>query len=437
MQVLIEIVIILLLLAGNGVLAMAEMSLVSARKARLAAMAEEGNQGAARALTMAESPNQFLSTVQIGITLVGIFAGAFGGSTLAEVFAAQLVHAGLSPTLAESVALATVVLAITYLSLIIGELVPKRLALAAPERYASALSGVLRVIATLATPAVKILGKSTDLALKFLGVKQESTSQVSEEEVRQLMLEGRTAGVFHHSEPQIVQRVLELDDLPVKAIMTPRPRVIFFNQDEAHEHVWPKIAGSRHSHFPVYQGNRDNIVGVVSVKAIYANLAAGAPVCIRDLMLPPQFVPASQSVMELLDGFRSSGRHFAIVADEFGTTVGVVTLVDVLEAIVGQVPSIEERARPLIRSHDNGSWLVDGTAAIGEIESAIPGLKFAEPDERTYQTLAGFILQQLGHIPQEGEVITTDGYRFEIIDMDRQRIDKVMVRKVDPAVGSA
>ena len=433
MQVLFEIAIILLLLAGNGVLAMAEMSLVSARKARLSSMAESGNRGAARALEMAKTPNQFLSTVQIGITMVGIFAGAFGGSTIAKYLAAQLIHLDVPVNVAETGALILVVFVITYLSLIIGELVPKRLALSAPERYASALSGTLSGIAVVANPAVKMLGWSTDLVLKLLGGKQESQAQVTDEEIRMLMQEGRSSGVFHRSEPQIVQRVLSLDDLTVKAIMTPRPRVIFINQEDSHDQVWPKITGSRHSHFPVYHENRDNVVGIVSIKAIYANLAAGAPVRMCDLMIPPYFVPATQSVIELLDGFRSSGRHFAIVADEFGTTAGVVTLVDVLESIVGNVPSVEDKARPMIRSHDPGSWLIDGTVPVSEIESAITGLVFPAAEERGYQTLAGFILEELGHIPKEGEKFEALGFQFDVIDMDRQRIDKVVAQRAKPA----
>lgn len=431
MQVLFEFSIILLLLAGNGLLAMAEMSLVSSRKARLSAMAEKGNQGAARALAMAETPNQFLSTVQIGITMVGIFAGAFGGSTIAKFLATQLMGIGLAPGVSETVALVLVVVVITYLSLIIGELVPKRLALSAPERYASALSGTLRGIAAIAKPAVAVLGRSTDLVLRALGAKQDQEARVTDEEVRLLMQEGRTAGVFHHSEPQIVQRVLSLDDLQVKAIMTPRPRIVFLNHDDSHEQIWPKIAGSRHSHFPVYQGNRDNVVGVVSVKSVYANLAAGAPVRMKDLMVSPYFVPSMQTVMEVLDGFRQSGRHFAIVADEFGTTVGVLTLVDVLEAIVGEVPSAEERSRPLIRSHDAGTWLIDGTAPIGDIERSVSGLTFPPMEDRNYQTLAGFMIQELGNIPREGEGFSSLGFKFDVIDMDRQRIDKVMVQKIE------
>lgn len=431
--VVLEIFLIILLLLVNGVLAMAEMSLVSARKARLKALAESGSSTAARALALAESPNQFLSTVQIGITLVGILAGAFGGATVAQWLGAQLGAAGLPLPYAESTGLVLVVLCITFLSLIIGELVPKRLALSAPERFASLLAGPMSLLATIARPAVKILGWSTEFVLRLLGAQRETASQVTEEEVRMLMQEGLTAGVFHKAEPRMVERVLGLDDLLVKEIMTPRPKVIFLNRDDAHHQVWHKIVASRHSHFPVYQENRDHVVGVVSVKSIYANLAAATPVQISDLMFEPLFVPATQTVVQLLESFRQSRKHFAVVADEFGSVVGVVTLVDVLEAIVGDVPSLEQKSQAEIRPRDDGSWLVDGTADIETVEEMVPGLRFARDDDRSYQTLAGFVLDHLGRVPDEGEVFSALGWKFEIIDMDRPRIDKVLLRPEMPA----
>ncbi|MDQ3624797.1 MAG: hemolysin family protein [Verrucomicrobiota bacterium] len=229
----------------------------------------------------------------------------------------------------------------------------------------------------------------------------------------------------------MVERVLELDDLLVKEVMTPRPRVMFVNQDDPHEQVWHKIVASRHSHFPVFQGDRDRIAGVVSVKSIYANLAAGTPVRLADLMTEPLFVPTTQSVLQLLECFRRSGKHFAVVADEFGSVVGVVTLVDVLEAIVGEVPLQEQRVPPEIQAREDGTWLVDGTAAIEALES-LPGLRFPPDQERAYQTLAGFVLEHLGHIPAEGEKFTALGWHFEIIDMDRPRIDKVLLHPVPP-----
>jgi len=427
-----EIAIILVLLLVNGGLAMAEMSLVSARKARLQTLADGGNKAAGTALDLAQSPNQFLSTVQIGITLVGILAGAFGGATLSKWLAAHFETLGLTLLYAEGAAFAIVVLSITYLSLIVGELVPKRLALSAPERYACLLAAPMRRLAFLARPFVKVLGWSTDGVLKLFGVQRESASQVSDEEVTVLMQEGRQAGIFHQAEPQMVERVLALDDLLVREIMTPRPKVIFIGADDPHEQVWHKIVASRHSQFPVYRENRDHVVGVVAVKSIYANLAAGAPVQLADVMTEPMFVPAVQTVVELLESFRQTGRHFAVVADEFGSIVGVVTLVDVLESIVGEVPSQEERTRPEIRLRDDGTWLVAGAADIETIEEKIPGLNFSEGAQGRYQTLAGFILEHLGRIPAEGEIFDALGWKFEIVDMDLPRIDKVLLQQHSP-----
>jgi putative hemolysin len=251
--------------------------------------------------------------------------------------------------------------------------------------------------------------------------------------VRVLMQEGQLAGVFHKAEPKMVERVLELDDLLVKEIMTPRPKVVFVSRDDPHEKVWHKVVASRHSNFPVYQGNRDHVVGIVAVKSIYANLAAGTAVQLGDLMTDPMFVPSTQSVVQLLESFRLSGKHFAVVADEFGSVVGVVTLVDVLESIVGDVTPQEQRAEPEVRRREDGSWLVDGAAAIDLIEEHVPGLRFTPDENASYQTLAGFVLEHLGHVPAEGEEFTALGWHFEIIDMDRPRIDKVLLRPVPPA----
>ena len=432
-QVFIEIFIIFLLLLTNGVLAMAEMSLVSARKGRLQSLAANGDKSAGTALSLAESPNQFLSTVQIGITLVGILAGAFGGATLAKWLSAQFVALGLAMPYAESAGLVTVVLGITYLSLIVGELVPKRLALAAPEKFACLLARPMRGLSIIARPGVKVLSWSTDLILRLLGAQRETASQVTNEEVSILMQEGQLAGVFHQAEPLMVARVLSLDQLLVKEIMQPRPKVVFIGRDDPHELIWHKIVASRYSQYPVYHRNRDNVVGVIAVKSIYANLAAGTPVHLGDLMTQPLFVPAVQSVTELLESFRQSGKHFAVVADEFGSIVGVVTLVDVLESIVGDVQSQEQRAQPEIRSRDDGTWLVDGAADIETVTEKLATLRFPRGEDRSYQTLAGFILEELGHIPTEGETFTALGWHFEIIDMDLPRIDKVLLRSTPPS----
>ena len=335
-QVAFEVAVIFLLLIVNGVFAMAEIAVVSSKKARLRRLADQGNGKARIALELAESPNRFLSTVQIGITLVGIFAGAFGGATLAAHLTEPIGRISLLAPFAGNIALAIVVAVITYCSLVMGELVPKRFGLSNPEGIAMMVARPMNWLSKFAGPVVSLLSASTEALLRLLGFKPEKQVTVSEEEVRVMMQEGVRAGAFSQVESQIVHSALELDRLPVREIMTPRGKVIWLNHDDSHDQIWHKIVVSNHSHFPVYQGNRDHTVGVVSVKAIYANLAAGVGVKLKDLIIPPLIVPESQTVLQLVETFKQSGKHIALVTDEFGGIVGLVTLNDVMEAIVGE-----------------------------------------------------------------------------------------------------
>ncbi|MBE0541795.1 MAG: HlyC/CorC family transporter [Verrucomicrobia bacterium] len=426
-QILFEITIIFLLLVANGVFAMAEIAVVSAKKARLRRLAEQGNGKARIALELAESPNRFLSTVQIGITLVGIFAGAFGGATLAAKLAGPVAQVSFFAPYADEIALGLVVAVITYFSLVLGELVPKRFGLSNPEGIAMMVARPMNWLSKFARPVVSFLSVSTEGLLRLLGFKPEKEVAVSEEEVRVMMLEGVRAGAFNKVESHIVHSALELDQLPVREIMTPRPKVIWLNQDDPHEQVWHKIVVSGHSHFPVYEGNRDHTVGVVSVKAIYANLAAGVGVKLKDLMTPPLIVPETQTVLQLVETFRQSGKHMALVTDEFGSLVGLVTLNDVMEAVVGEFPTQGERAKPEARKREDGTWLIDAMIDLEGVERALPGFKFGGDAYSEYQTLAGYVVKTLGHVPKEGETFEVQGYVFEVLDMDRHRVDKVLV----------
>lgn len=422
-----EIIILLLLLIANGIFAMAEIAVVSARKTRLRRLAEQGHAKARIALDLAESPNRFLSTVQIGITLVGIFAGAFGGATLAEELTGPISRVSWLAPYADKLAFTIVVIIITYFSLVLGELVPKRFALSNPEGISMLVARPMNWLSQFARPLVSFLSVSTDGLLRVLGFKPEKEAAVTEEEVRTLMQEGVRAGAFNKVETAIVNSALDLDQLPVREIMTPRPKVIWLNQDEPHDKIWHKIVVSHHSYFPVYAGNRDNTVGIVSVKAIYANLAAGASVNLKDLMVPPLVVPETQTVLQLVDTFRQSGKHVALVTDEFGGLVGLVTLNDVMEAVVGEFPSQDERSKPTAKKREDGSWLIDAMIDLETVEAALPGFKFSGGAYTEYQTLAGFIVKQLGHVPKEGETLELQGYIFEVLDMDRHRVDKVLV----------
>ena len=426
-QVAFEVAVIFLLLIANGVFAMSEIAVVSSKKARLRRLADQGSARARIALELAESPNGFLSTVQLGITLVGIFAGAFGGATLAGQLAERIEKVSVLAPYSDKIALGIVVVVISYFSLVLGELVPKRFGLSNPERVAMMVARPMNWLSKLAGPLVTFLSVSTEGLLRLLGFKPEKRVTVSEEEVRVMMQEGVRAGAFNKVESQIVNSALELDQLPVREIMTPRPKVIWLNKDDPHDKIWHKIVVSGHSHFPVYEGNRDHTVGVVSVKAIYANLAAGVGVNLKDLMVPPLIVPESQTVLQLVETFKQNGKHIALVTDEFGSLVGLVTLSDVMEAIVGEFPSQGERAKPKAKKREDGSWLIDGMIDLEAVEQALPNFKFGGDACSEYQTLAGFVVKELGHVPKEGETFEAQGYILEVLDMDRHRVDKVLV----------
>lgn len=425
--VVIELLIIFLLLLANGVFSMAEIAVVSARKARLREMAEKGDARAGTALELAESPNRFLSTVQIGITLVGVLAAALSGATMAEKLASPLREIDWLAPHASTVSLALVVTLLTYFTLIIGELVPKRVGLANPEGIARALAGPMRSLSRIASPLVSLLGHSTDGLLRALRLRPVEAVPVTEDEIKLLVKEGTRAGVFNVSESVMIERVLGLDQILVRDLMTPRAKIIWINVRDSHEAIWHKIVVSGHSSFPVYEGNRDQVIGIVSVKAIYANLAAGLPVKVKDLTTPTLLVPASMSADHLLEKLKQTGKHVALVADEFGGIIGLASLHDIMEAIIGELPSQDERAQPRAVRRDDGSWLVDGLMEAADFERVVPDFKLHPAPERDYRTFAGFVVKHLGHVPHEGDCFASQGYNVEVIDMDGHRVDKVLL----------
>jgi putative hemolysin len=426
-QVTLEVAMILILLIANGVFAMAEIALVSARKSRLRQLAAAGSPRARTALDLAESPGDFLATVQVGITLVGVFAGAFGGATLSRVIAAALEGVPALAPYAHAIGLGIVVVVITYLSLILGELVPKRIGLRNPEGIAMGVAGPMTRLSRLAGPIVRFLGFSTETLLRLFRFKPKPETVITEDEVRGLMQEGFRAGAFNQVESQIVEQALELDRIEVRDLMTPRPKIIWLNVHDPHEAIWHKIVVSRHSNFPVYEANRDRVVGMVSLKAVYANLAAGIPIKLKDLMTSPLIIPATQTAVQLLDTFRQSGQHIALVTDEFGSIVGLITLHDIMEAILGDFPSQDERLKPAVKKREDGSWLIDAMIEIEQVEQALPGFELSEAERGDFRTLAGFIVKRLGRVPKEGETVRHQGYVFEVLDMDAHRVDKILV----------
>ncbi len=424
-----EILFLLALILANGFFAMSEIAMVSVRRERLRMRAEKGDAKAKAALELAESPNRFLSTVQIGITLVGVVAGVFGGATLAEDLARWFAQAAVLQPYSEQLALFIVVGAITFLSLVVGELVPKRIGLGYAEFIACSSARFMQRLSRLAHPLVRVLSWSTDGLLRLIPLRVRPEEAVSEEEIKGLMREGLRAGAFNRVESEMVSNVLDLDRLVVRDIMTPRPKIIWLSKQDTHESIWHKIVVSRHSQFPVYEGSRDNVVGVVSVKAIYANLAAGAPVQLGDLMTQPLIVPETQPAPKLLDAFRQTGTHVALANNEFGTIVGMVTLIDVMEAVVGELPSPDDRLRPDIRLRPDGTWLADALVDIGRVEEVLSGFQADPAPGRDYETLAGYVVKQLGRVPREGDLVHTPRYIFEVIDMDLHRVDKVLITR--------
>lgn len=423
----------LALIFANGVFATAEMAFVASRKSRLKRMAEEGDAGAQVAVELTESPTRFLSTVQVGITLIGILAGAYGGARLSGPLAEVIARWEWVAGYAQALSLGLVVSVITVLSLILGELVPKRLALSNPERINVRLARPMRRLSKWAGPVVDLISGATDWVLSLVGVPKSTEAPVTEEEVRMLIRQGHHAGIFEKTEVELVEGAMRLDQERVADLMTPRSRIVSLNITDSDDVNWRKIVASNHTYFPVYENQRDNVQGLVSVKAMWANLAAGVPARLKDLLTAPLIVPETLSAVRLLETFKHNGKHLALVSDEFGNIQGLVSLIDVFEAIIGKLPEEGSTQRRYWQRREDGSLLVDAMLDIAELKSL---LELAElPLELTdhYRSAGGFVMSFLGRIPREGDFFEWGGYRFEVIDMDRHRIDKILVTARIPA----
>lgn len=429
-RVSIEIIFILLLTVLNGLFAMSEFALLSARKIRLRQSAEQGNTSARQVLALLENPNNFLSTVQVGVTLVGVLSGAFGGTTVAEQIAVWLSRYPAVAPYAKTIGIAIVVLAITYLSLVIGELVPKRIALTKPEKIAAAVASPMLSLSKAARPVVTVLSVSTDAVLRLMRVRKSHEPEVTEDDIRGLIREGTKTGVFEHSEQQIVERVFRFGDRNVGAIMTPRADITWLDIRESNSALRLKITGTPYSRFPVGDGDLDHLLGILYAKDFLAAQRGD----IRNLLKQPLFVPERTPALKVLEQFRQNVVHMAIVIDENGTGQGLICATDVLEALVGELPD-EIPYEPRAVQRADGSWLVDGALAIEDLKEI---LRVSElPGEQTgrFQTAAEFTLNHFGKIPSEGERFTWQGHRFEIIDMDGNKIDKLLVT-TGPAAGA-
>lgn len=425
-MLLLDIAVVLLLIVCNGLLAMTELAVVSSRRSRLESLAEEGRRGARTVLGMLHEPTGFLSTVQIGITLVGVLAGAFGGATLAEPFGAWLDRYSWIAPHGETVAFAIVVVAITYLSLVFGELVPKRVALSDPERIASTAAPIMQALSRVGSPAVWALKGATEGVLRLTGLQGTRASNVTEDEVRLLVAEGTRAGVFVPKEREMIEAVLRLADRTARGLMTPRSEVTWLDVGASAADIAARLRESRRSRFPVCRGSIDHPVGIVNTKDLARAVLEGGPFSLEALMQPPLVVLDGTPVLRVLDSFRREGVHMAIVVDEYGSTLGVVTAGDILEAVAGDLPELGEEVESNVVAREDGSWLVDGSVAIDEFEHrvAVSGLS----DSRSYETVAGYVLYRLGRLPTVGESFEDAVGRFEVVDMDGRRIDKIVFR---------
>jgi putative hemolysin len=428
-----EILLIVLLALANGVFAMSEIAVVSSRKARLQQWVNEGNAKARLALDLANAPNRFLSTVQIGITLVGILAGAFGGATIAEELAATLSQVPWLAPYRHAISLGVVVLSIAYLSLIIGELVPKQLALHNPERLATAVAAPMRLLSLIAAPAVWLLTVSAEAVLRVCNIRPAAEPPVTEGEIKLLMRQGAEAGVFAAMEHKMVQAVLRLGDQRLGALMTPRSELVWLDLADAPADIQQRIIDSAsHSRLPVGRGSLDHVVGVVHTKDLLVQSLTVQRIDLRAAMQRPLFVPENMRALEVLELFKQLGIHMALVVDEYGSVQGLVTLTNILEAVVGDVPVAGEPVEPRAVQRADGSWLLDGLLPVDELKDLLNLGPLPGEEEGLYQTLSGFVMTQLGRIPVATDHFEWGGFRFEVVDMDGHRVDKVLAIPLAP-----
>ncbi len=429
-----ELLVIAFLILLNGFFAMSELAVMSSRRARLEHLAEQDVRGARAALRLLEEPTRFLSTVQVGITLVGVFAGAFSGATLAEPLSQAL--DGALGRYSYPVSLAAVVVGITYLSLVVGELVPKRIAIQSPERVAALVAPFMARLSVAGAPIVWLLGVSTDALVRLLRIPETREHPVTEDEVRRMIAEGTTTGVFHVAERDMIEGVLRLADRSVRSVMTPRTEVDWIDLDDPPETIREEIAASGHSRYPAGRKGLDEIEGIVHTKHLLDQLARTGRFDVAASVRQPLVVHEATPVLRLLEMFRENPVHMAMVLDEYGVLEGIVTPTDILIAIAGGLPEdhadLQEEAAV---QRGDGSWLLDGMIGIHEAERLLER-KDMRGDE-DFETLAGFVLARLGHIPQTGEHFDWNGLRFEIVDMDGRRIDRVLVGKTEQATAAA
>ncbi|MBE7440536.1 MAG: HlyC/CorC family transporter [Spirochaetales bacterium] len=419
-----ELVILAGLILLNGLFAMSEIAVVSARKARLESLSKKGDLKAREALALAENPDTFLSTVQIGITLIGILLGIYSGENVVGDLEPYLASWPIVAPYAHALATAIVLILITYFSLVFGELIPKRIGLARPESIARLAARPMRWISRLSHPFVWLLSKSTTFLMKSLGIQSE-TGRVTEEEIKAILHEGTEHGALEAEEQAIIERIMHLGDRNITSFMTHRTEIVWFDRTDSLESIRSKIQKERHSTYPVCERELDHIVGTVALKDLFASGGSGQ---IKDhIHAPALFVPENNTAYQVLEKIKSTRQHICFVVDEYGSLLGLITLKDILEAIVGDLPEEHQVDHEIVRRED-GSFLVDGQIPFYDFLTYFERVEWMNEGEHDFDTLAGFILHQIERIPATGETLTWKDFSFEVVDMDRNRIDKVLVR---------
>ena len=421
MSIGLETFIIFLLIVLNGLFALSEIAVVSSRKARLQQRVNEGDRGAKTALQLAEHPNLFISTTQIGMTLIGVLAGAFGGATIADSLAAQFETIPLLFPYAHSLGLGIVVVLITLFTLLFGELVPKRLALHDPERIAALVAGPMLFISKLFSPIVRTMSGSTDLILRLLGVHPNTEPPVTEEELQVLLDQGTQAGVFEEAEQDMVEGVFSLSDRRVNSLMTPRTEIVWLDVTDTLESIRSTIAESSYSRFPVCNDELDNVLGVIKARDLLLLHLSGEPLNLKAHLSPISYIPETALASRALEMFKQTKPELMLVMDEFGGVQGLLTLTDILEEIVGDI----EIGEPQATQRQDGSWLLDGMLSVEDFKEIFNLRRL--PDEEEYETLGGFVMMHLGRIPQSADHFEWNSLTFEVVDMDGKRVDKVLV----------
>jgi putative hemolysin len=430
-----ELILLGFLILLNAAFAMSEIAVVSSRRARLQRLVDDGMPGAGMAMALHETPSTFLSTIQVGITSIGIMSGAIGEAALAAPLADWLSGWPLLAPYAKALSLGMVVVGITYLSVVVGELVPKRLALLKPEVIAAFIARPMHWLARIARPLVWLLSVSSDGLLRLVGARRGDEPPVTDEEIEVLMQQGADAGIFHRSEQAIVANVLRLDEQRIGAIMTPRADIATIDLDQPEESIRQQLAACPHHRVVVVRGGFERVLGVLHVTDLLLPAFDGKPLEIERVLRPPLYVPESVTTTKLMELFRKARAQFALIVDEYGEVQGLVTLTDVMASIVGDVPEEGVAVEQDAVQREDGSWLVDGAVGIERFRALLDLDPLPGEDEGSYNTLAGFALYQLGRIPSAGEHFDAAGLRFEIVDMDRTRIDKLIVAHLPPATG--